>query len=358
VRPGSTGFSLCGFDFRTRGKAHRLKSALPKSASRRNAMQRVNFANGNRYRSRVCEKFGLEFWQRKNVDGRLCVVNNAGTMKTTVSGKRLNGRLAVLGAGKIGGILLRAFLQQKLVQPKRVHATVRHAEKARALAEQLGIEASTDNRAAVRGADIVLLAVKPQAVREVLEEIKPEMKPGKLIVSVVASVPTQLMEKYLGLDAPVVRAMPNTPCAIGCGMTGLARGIHAGKEHLEIAQAMFEAVGRVVVVDEKQIDAVTGLSASGTAFIYIILESLAEGGVKVGLPRDISTLLAAQTMMGAARMVLDTGDHPALLKDAVTTPADSTMDGILELEDGKVRVTLIKAVMKATQRAKELILES
>jgi pyrroline-5-carboxylate reductase len=293
-----------------------------------------------------------------NVDGRLCLVNNAGTMKTTLSKKLLNKRLAVIGAGKIGGILLRAFLEQKLVQPKRVHATVRHAEKARTLAKQLGITASTDNRAAVRDADIVILAVKPQAVREILEEIKPEMKPGKLIVSVVASVSTQLMEKYLGANSAVVRAMPNTPCAIGCGMTGLAKGIHATNEHLEIAQTMFEAVGRVVVVDEKQIDAVTGLSASGTAFIYILLESLAEGGVKVGLPRDISTLLAAQTMMGAARMVLDTGDHPALLKDAVTTPAGSTMDGILELEDGKVRVTLIKAVMKATQRAKELILES
>jgi pyrroline-5-carboxylate reductase len=275
-------------------------------------------------------------------------------MKTILSNKRL----AVLGAGKIGGILLRAFLEQKLVQPKRVRATVRHAEKARALARQLKIQVSTDNRAAVHDADIVLLAVKPQAVREVLEEIKSEMKPGMLIVSVVASVTTQLMERQLGLEVPVVRAMPNTPCAIGCGMTGLAKGLHAKKEHLEIAQAMFEAVGRVVVVDEKQIDAVTGLSASGTAFIYILLESLAEGGVKVGLPRDISTLLAAQTMMGAARMVLDTGDHPALLKDAVTTPAGSTMDGILELEDGKVRVTLIKAVMKATQRAKELILES
>jgi pyrroline-5-carboxylate reductase len=279
-------------------------------------------------------------------------------MKTTLSKKLLNGRLAVLGAGKIGGILLRAFLDQKLVQPKHVHATVRHADKASVLAKQLGITASTDNRAAVHDADIVLLAVKPQAVREVLEEIKPEMKPGKLIVSVVASAPTHLMEKHLGMSAAVVRAMPNTPCAIGCGMTGLAKGIHASSEHMEIAQAMFEAVGRVVVVDEKQIDAVTGLSASGTAFIYILLESLAEGGVKVGLPRDISTLLAAQTMMGAARMVLDTGDHPALLKDAVTTPAGSTMDGILELEDGKVRVTLIKAVMKATQRAKELILES
>jgi pyrroline-5-carboxylate reductase len=279
-------------------------------------------------------------------------------MKTTLSNKLLNKRLAVIGTGKIGGILLREFLERKLVQPKRVHATVLYAEEARTVAKRLGVRASTDNRAAVRNADIILLAVKPQAVRAVLEEIKPEMKPGMLIISVVASIPTQFIEKQLGLDLPVVRAMPNTPAAIGCGMTALAKGIHAGKEHLEIAQAMFEAVGRVVVVEEKQIDAVTGLSGSGPAFIYILLESLAEGGVKVGLPRDISTLLAAQTMMGAARMVLDTGDHPALLKDAVTTPAGSTMDGILELEDGKVRVTLIKAVMKATQRAKELVLES
>ena len=275
-------------------------------------------------------------------------------MKTTLADKKL----AVLGAGKIGGILLRAFLEQKLVQPKRVRATVRHSEKARTLAKQLGIEVSTDNRAAVREADIILLAVKPQAVKEICEEIKPEIKPGKLIVSVVASVSTQLIEKHLGMDLPVIRAMPNTPCAIGAGMTGLAKGVHANKEHLDLAQAMFQAVGRTVVVDEKLIDAVTGLSASGTAFIYIILESLAEGGVKVGLPRDVSTLLAAQTMMGASRMVLDTGDHPALLKDAVTTPAGSTMDGILELEDGKLRVTLIKAVMKATQRAKELIVDS
>jgi pyrroline-5-carboxylate reductase len=275
-------------------------------------------------------------------------------MKTTLADKKL----AVLGAGKIGGILLRAFLEQKLVQPRRVRATVRHSEKARALAKQLGIEVLTHNRAAVREADIILLAVKPQAVKEICEEIKPEIKPGKLIVSVVASVSTQLIEKHLGMDLPVVRAMPNTPCAIGAGMTGLAKGVHAHKEHLDLAQTMFQAVGRTVVVDEKLIDAVTGLSASGTAFIYIILESLAEGGVKVGLPRDVSTLLAAQTMMGASRMVLDTGDHPALLKDAVTTPAGSTMDGILELEDGKLRVTLIKAVMKATQRAKELIVES
>jgi pyrroline-5-carboxylate reductase len=298
--------------------------------------------------------FFMPLERRIKVDVRGGLVNNAGTMKTLLANKNI----AVLGTGKIGGILLRAFLQQKLVLPKRVYATVRHAEKARALAKQLGITASCDNRAAVRDANIVVLAVKPQAVREVLEEIKSEMTPDKVIVSVVASVTTELMEKQLGMDVSVVRAMPNTPCAIGAGMTGLSKGKYAKSEHLQIAQAMFESVGRVVVVDEKLMDAVTGLSASGTAFIYILLESLAEGGVKVGLPRDISTLLAAQTMMGAARMVLDTGDHPALLKDAVTTPAGSTMDGILELEDGKVRVTLIKAVMKATQRAKELILGS
>jgi pyrroline-5-carboxylate reductase len=275
-------------------------------------------------------------------------------MKTTLGNKRL----AVIGAGKIGGILLRAFLQKGLVQPKRVHATVRHAEKARALAKQLKIQVDTDSVTAVRDADIILLAVKPQVAREVLESIKSVVTPDKLIVSCVTSISTQFMETHLGQPVPIVRAMPNTPCAIGCGMTGLAQGKHASTENMKVARAMFESVGRTVDVEEKQIDAVTGLSASGTAFIYIVLESMAEGGVKVGLPRDIATLLAAQTMMGASRMVLDTGDHPALLKDAVTTPAGSTVDGILELEDGKLRVTLIKAVMKATQRAKELIIES
>jgi pyrroline-5-carboxylate reductase len=140
-------------------------------------------------------------------------------------------------------------------------------------------------------------------------------------------------------------------------MTGICKGTNASAEHLEIAKTMFNAVGRTVVVDEKNMDAVTGLSASGPAFAYIILESLAEAGVKVGLPRDVATLLAAQTMKGSASVVLETGDHPALLKDAVTTPAGCTIDGILELEEGKLRVTLIKAVVKATQRAGELLFE-
>jgi pyrroline-5-carboxylate reductase len=266
-------------------------------------------------------------------------------------------KLAVLGAGKLGGILLRAYLRQELFAPKRVTATVKHGEKAAALSKELGVAVTTENRKAVQGADIVLLCVKPQVVGEVLKEISPELNEKTLVISVAASVPTGYIDQHLGKKIPVVRAMPNTPSTVGCGMTGICRGAHAGAEHLEMARTMFDAVGRTVVVDEKNMDAVTGLSASGPAFAYIILESLAEAGVKVGLPRDIATLLAAQTMKGAASVVLETGDHPALLKDAVTTPAGCTIDGILELEEGKLRVTLIKAVVKATSRAGELLFE-
>jgi pyrroline-5-carboxylate reductase len=266
-------------------------------------------------------------------------------------------KLAVLGTGKLGGILLRAYLKQGLFAPKRVTATVKHGEKATALAKELGVTVSTENRKAVQGADIALLCVKPQVVGDVLKEISQDLNDKMLVISVAASVPTSYIEQHVGGKVPVVRAMPNTCSTVDCGMTGICRGAHAGEEHLEMARAMFDAVGRTVVVDEKNMDAVTGLSASGPAFAYIILESLAEAGVKVGLPRDVSTLLAAQTMKGAASVVLETGDHPALLKDAVTTPAGCTIDGILELEEGKLRVTLIKAVVKATHRAGELLFE-
>jgi pyrroline-5-carboxylate reductase len=265
--------------------------------------------------------------------------------------------LALLGAGKLGSILLRAYLKQGLFSPERVTATVRHEEKAAALSKDLGVRATIANPSAVKDADVILLAVKPQVVGDVLKEIKTTLKKNTLVISVAASVPTSYIEQRVNDKVPVIRAMPNTCSAVGCGMTGICRGAHASVEHLEIAKAMFDAVGRTVVVDEKNMDAVTGLSASGPAFVYIILESLAEAGVKVGLPRDVATLLASQTMKGAASVVLETGDHPALLKDAVTTPAGCTIDGILELEEGKLRVTLIKAVVKATQRAGELLFE-
>lgn len=263
-------------------------------------------------------------------------------------------RVAVLGAGKMGGILLNALLEKQLFSSKATVATVQHEEKARTLSKKLGIPVTTDNRAAARKADIILVCVKPQIVDQVIEQIRPSVTKNQIIISVAASVSTSRIERTLKRAVPVVRAMPNTPSVVGCGMTALCKGKFATAQHLEIASALFDVVGRTVVVDEKLMDAVTGLSASGPAYIYIILESLAEAGVKVGLPRDVATLLAAQTVLGAATMVLETGEHPAQLKDTVTTPAGCTIDGILELEEGKLRVTLIKAVVKAAQRAKEL----
>jgi len=263
-------------------------------------------------------------------------------------------RVAVLGAGKMGGILLQALLNSGLLSAALTCATVQHEERAKALSAKLKVRVGTDNAAAVKGADIILIALKPQVVQEVMNEIREQITPNQLIISVAASVPTSLIENTLRENIPVVRAMPNTPCSLGSGMTAVCKGKYADAGHVAMTCRMFDVVGRTVVLDEKHMDAVTGLSASGPAYIYIILESLAEAGVKVGLPRDVATLLAAQTALGAARVVLETGDHPALLKDAVTTPAGCTIDGIMELEEGKLRVTLIKAVVRATQRAKEL----
>jgi pyrroline-5-carboxylate reductase len=265
-----------------------------------------------------------------------------------------NTKVALLGAGKMGGILLQAFLKNGLFRPENIRATVQHPERAKLLTEQWGVSVSTDNLAAARNSDLILLGVKPQTVPEVLAQIRPALTAKKTIISFAASVKTGAIEKAAGVDLAVIRAMPNTPSLLGCGATALCRGKFVTDEQLAIAEQVFASVGRTVTVDEKHMDAVTALSASGPAYIYIILESLAEGGVKVGLPRDIATLLAAQMTLGAATMVLETGSHPALLKDAVTTPAGCTIDGILELEEGGVRVTLIKAVMRAAQRAKEL----
>ena len=263
-------------------------------------------------------------------------------------------RVAILGAGKMGGILLQAFLKSKVLEPGQIAATVQHEERAAQLSAQWGVEVSTDNVSAAGGADLILVGVKPIQVPDLIKQIRPSLNPEKLLVSFAASVKTSAIEEAAGMDIAVVRSMPNTPSALGAGIAALTRGRFATERQLDLAAHLFETVGRTVVVDEKHMDAVTGLSASGPAFIYIILESLAEAGVKVGLPRDIATLLAAQTTFGAAKMVLETGYHPALLKDAVTTPAGCTIDGILELEEGGLRVTLIKAVMRATERAKQL----
>jgi pyrroline-5-carboxylate reductase len=265
-----------------------------------------------------------------------------------------NLRVAILGTGKMGGILLQAFLKNNLLGPDQIFATVHHPERAQALSVQYGLEMTTDNLAAASQADIILLGVKPVQVPALIEEIRPALSPRKVIISIAASVKTRSIEDAAGCELAAIRAMPNTPAMLAAGVTALCGGRFVTEEQMAIAQRIFQTVGRTVVVDEKHMDAVTGLSGSGPAFLYIIIEALAEAGVNVGLPRDVATLLAAQTTLGSARMVLETGYHPALLKDAVTTPAGCTVDGILELEEGGLRVTLIKAVKRATQRAREL----
>jgi pyrroline-5-carboxylate reductase len=265
-----------------------------------------------------------------------------------------NLRVAILGAGKMGGILLQAFLKNNLLLPDQLVATVQHPDRALALSAQFGVDVSTNNLAAARQADVILLGVKPIQVPAVLEEILPALTPSKLLLSFAASVKTRAIEDAAGCDLAVIRAMPNTPALLSAGATALCSGRFVAPEQIALAQRIFSTVGRTVVVEEKHMDAVTGLSGSGPAFLYIIIEALAEAGVNVGLPRDVATMLAAQTAYGSARMVLETGYHPALLKDAVTTPAGTTVDGILALEEGGLRATLINAVKRATERAKEL----
>lgn len=272
------------------------------------------------------------------------------------AGTQAKKKIAMLGCGKMGTILLESFLERKLITPEEAVATVQHGERSSELSRELGgVAVGTDNRAAVKGAATVLLGVKPQALGQLLEEIAQALDPGTLVISIAASTTTSFIQQKLGKDMPVVRAMPNTPAMVGAAMTAISPGPAATPEHLETARHLFESVGRALVVDEKHMDAITALSASGPAFVFVILESLAEAGVKVGLPREMATTLAAQTLFGSAQLALETGHHPALLKDAVTTPAGCTIEGLMELEKGGLRVTLMNAVIKTTIRARELM---
>jgi pyrroline-5-carboxylate reductase len=262
-------------------------------------------------------------------------------------------RIAVLGAGKMGGALATALVNSGTFTAGQVRATARTAERV-ALLEQQHLSAGTDNRRAAADADIVLLCLKPQMVIEVARDISSVITPTTIVISIATAVPTSAIEAALGSACAVIRAMPNTACRIGEGMTALCRGHNASAESIALAKAIFNRVGRTVEVHESLLNAVTALSASGLAFLYVVLEAMAEGGVSTGLSREMSTLLAAQAMLGAAQMVLATGDHPALLKSEVTTPAGCTIDGILELEDGKLRATLIRAVATTAEKASRL----
>lgn len=264
-------------------------------------------------------------------------------------------KLAVIGVGKLGEALIAGLLKKGALAKADITGTVGHESSIARVNERLGITASLDNKEATLGKDIIILAVKPQNMDRVLKELAGTLTEKQLIISVAASVTTAFVEERIKDDIAVVRAMPNTPSIMNVGMTGLCAGKHSRAEHLQIAEEIFNCVGESVYVDESLMDGVTALSASGPAYLYVVIESLAEAGVKLGISRETSTLLAAQTMLGAATMVLESKAHPALLKDMVTTPAGCTIDGLMELEEGKLRVTLIKAVVKAAERARELV---
>ena len=265
------------------------------------------------------------------------------------------GRVSVIGAGELGRTLIGGWLRAGVVAPEAVFATAAHEPAVSRVVSSFGVGGAVDNRRAAEFGDVVLLAVKPQTADHVLDEIGDLLSPDQVVVSILASVSTSYIEKRLPGEIPVVRAMPNTPSRVGAGMTALCAGRFASDEHVARAERLFEPLGRTVVADEKHMDAITGLSASGPAFLYIVIEALAEGGVKAGLPRRMAIELAAQTCLGAGKMVIDTERHPALLKDEVTTPAGCTVDGILRLEEGGLRVTLIKAIIEAAARARELV---
>lgn len=272
--------------------------------------------------------------------------------------KTIDKRLAVLGLGKMGGVLLEAFLKEKIISPENVIGSDFDFDRAQILGKKLGISVTVNNSEAVEQAELVLICVQPNIVKGVVEEILPQISSGKLLISIAASVPTRYIEAVLNAEIPVVRVMPNTPCVVGYGMTGISKGKFASDSHLETTCALFEAVGATLIVDEKHMDAVTALSASGPAFVYEILESFGEAGVKVGLPPDVSRFLAAQTVRGAAQVVLETGESPAHLKKIVATPGGCTVEGLKELDEGKLRSTLIKAIARTARRAKEILLEN
>lgn len=266
----------------------------------------------------------------------------------------LGKKIAVIGAGNMGEALIAGMLAAKAAVPDDMHATDIVAGRLDQAKARYGIRAGMDNRAAAGWADIVLLAVEPQALDHVLDDLRSVLTEGKLILSVAAGYPIARIAARLAPAVRVVRCMPNTPSVVQAGVSALAWGEHVTAEDEGCARAIFESVGRVVVVEERLMDVVTGLSGSGPAYVFLIIEALADGGVKVGLPREAALELAAQTVFGAARMALETGEHPGRLKDRVTSPGGTTIAGLHALERGRLRASLMDAVEAATKRSQEL----
>ena len=266
-------------------------------------------------------------------------------------------KVGIIGIGKVGEAIAQGLLAAKDAGWQVVGGTTQSSASAKKATERLGLRVTTDSRSLASECDFLIVCVKPYQMHVVCQALAPVLREGQVVVSVAAAVTTAQVAEWTGGKAAVVRAMSNTPALIGEGMTVVAPGPGSTQETLDQVMAMFDHVGRTATAEERLMDAVTGLSGCGPAYVYMVIEALSEAGVSVGLPRETSTLLAAQTLLGAAKMVLERGVHPAALKDEVTTPAGCTIDGLVALEEGKLRATLIRAVRAATERSKTLSTE-
>lgn len=263
-------------------------------------------------------------------------------------------RLTLIGAGNMGGALLRGIRAADLIPSSQISVVDLDQRLLEELKATHGVTVTTKASEGVPRADIVLLAVKPFVLESVLDGLKDHVRPEQLIVSVVAGVEGAAIRDRLGKNNPVVRAMPNIAATCAASASAVAACPPATEQHLEMAEAMFAAVGEVVRVGEQHMDAVTGLSGSGPAYVFTVIEALTDGGVRMGLPSVVARKLAMQTVLGAAQLVRDTGEHPAVLRDRVTTPGGTTIAGLHELEAGGLRAALSEAVRAATERAREL----
>jgi pyrroline-5-carboxylate reductase len=262
--------------------------------------------------------------------------------------------IGFIGAGNMAEALIRGLVRGGHIAADRVSASAPRRERLDELKAGYAIAVTSDNREVARRAELVVLSVKPQILDKVLREVGDQLRPGTLVISIAAGVDTETIEAAVTDGVRVVRAMPNTPALVGAGATAISAGRHASDADLAMARAVFDAVGITVTLDESHLDAVTGLSGSGPAYIFLILEALADAGVKVGLSRRNAQRLAAQTVMGSAKLLLETDEHPGRLKDMVTSPGGTAIAGLHTLEEGGLRTTLINAVETATKRAREL----
>jgi pyrroline-5-carboxylate reductase len=263
-------------------------------------------------------------------------------------------RIGFLGAGRMATALGRGWLAAGLVSKDRLLASDPVPQAREAFLKEAGGRVTVDNREVVAGSDLLVLAVKPQSMKSLLAEIRPHVGPRHLVVSIAAGITLRQLADGLGPERRLIRVMPNTPCLIGASASGYSPGESATAEDVALVDRLLNAVGRAFALPESLLDAVTGLSGSGPAFVYVMIEALSDGGVRVGLPRDVATVLAAQTVLGAARMVLETATHPGALKDMVASPGGTTIAGLHALERGGLRGALMDAVEAATQRSQEL----